>query len=219
MPKKHEREYRYIDLDAQEVRAEESDDGSMRVGGYAMVWDRESEPIWNEFREVIRRESVKKTLKEGDQVAYWQHDTAKPLGRVSNNMLSLQADDHGLHFDLELPDSPMGHDADVAVRNKTVTQMSFGFVALRDNIAGESAIDGLPVREITEMRLDEVSLVTRAAYTMTAVEARSVMEAIRGNERTPTDAPGPESHPSAERLERIRALRRAELKHNERTTQ
>lgn len=163
-----------------ELRAEQGEDGARVLVGYAVVFNSDSEPIGGSFIERIAPTAFAKTLREGDPVALWQHDMAKPIGRRSNNTLVLIEDEHGLLVRISLPDTSWGVDAWKSIERGDVRQMSFGFDVIKDS--WEDRANALPLRVVQEARLFEVSPVTFPAYPATEVEARSVMERAHGSE-------------------------------------
>ena len=166
-----------------EIRADESE--AMTVRGTGMVFDDLSkpihEPVYGSFYEVIRAESVTKTLSEFDQVALWQHDKAKPLGRKSRGTLRLEKTDRGIDFWMLLPDNSWGRDAYVSIKRGDVSGMSFGFNVLQERGAGRH--NGLPIREVLEMRLIELSPVTFGAYKSTNVRQEDIGAILESIER------------------------------------
>lgn len=210
-------EYRYIGGDSSDfafncdIRADENSD-AMVVRGTAIPFDSYSEPIWGSFYEVIRSQALTKTLAEFDQVALWQHDSSKPIGRRSRGTLKFEATERGLDFWLLLPENSFGRDAHEAIKRGDVAQMSFGFNVIEERLAGQ--YEGLPVREVLEMRLIEVSPVTFPAYKTTEVQARSIL-ANNGFSLTPSRDEQPTTEPdlihAAAGLKRDLARRRLEL--------
>lgn len=156
-----------------DVRAE--DDGALKIGGYAAVFNSLSEPIGGMFREVIRRGAFTKTLQESDVVAVWNHDTGEPLGRRSNGTLSLDEDEHGLRFDLTMASTQRGRDAHELIRRGDVKEMSFGFAVVKERWTRDASA-AMDTRELLEVALFEISPVTFPAYAATEVEARGVFE-------------------------------------------
>ena len=163
---------------AQELRAD-SDDEKRRLTGRAVVFDEEvtiGSGFWA-FREVIRSSAFDKTLREYDQRSLWNHDTGKPLGRVSAGTLALRVDDDGLVYDNELGDQTWARDAWESVQRGDVQGMSFGFRVVRDTWTEDNEDpDFVPLREVLEAQLFEVSPVTFPAYESTSVDARAVLE-------------------------------------------
>lgn len=181
------------------------------VGGHAAVFNVESN-IGGWFREVIKPGAFKKTLREGDPVALWGHDHTKPLGRQSTGTLALVEDKVGLAVEINLPDTTYGNDAFMSIRRGDVLGMSFGFDVIKEAVTIPEDENELPLSEVLEVRLWEVSPVTFPQYEVTDIEARSVYEArIRLTNTTDpanvTHEPTGDGHSEAdsERADAIRA--------------
>lgn len=162
-------------LDVAELRLD--DEGESRtIRGYAAVFDSLSQPLFG-FREVIRKGSFKKTVRESDIRALWNHDPNYVLGRKSARTLRLEEDDKGLLTRIFPPSTQWARDLMHSIERGDVSQMSFGFQTIKDRWmpAGE---DGLPVRELLEVRLLDVSPVTFPAYQQTEVHVRALMDSV-----------------------------------------
>jgi HK97 family phage prohead protease len=59
------------------------------------------------FIEVLERGAFASSLRKGDQVLLWQHDTAQPLARRSAGNLTLEETERGLEFTAELPNTSL----------------------------------------------------------------------------------------------------------------
>jgi len=155
------KEQRFIESTNLEVREE---DGKRKIGGYAAVF--------NNFREKIDRGAFKNSLKSKDIVALWSHDSNVVLGRTGNGTLELREDDHGLAFDLDLPNSPWGENAFEAIKRGDVKGVSFGFTVKKEDWdRGENTI-----RTLKEIDLIEISPTVFPAYKQTEVDARKIFE-------------------------------------------
>lgn len=132
------------------------------ISGYAIRWsDRAS---IGSFQEQFAPSAFEEHLKtKPDLVALWSHQDDRPLGRVSNRTLRVNADTTGLRYTL-FPDpaSPDGQGAISAVRSGLVHQVSIGFWP--DEEEWSWADEDTPLRTITRAELREVSLVTWPAY-------------------------------------------------------
>ncbi len=162
-------------LDVAELRLD--DEGESRtIRGYAAVFDSLSQPLFG-FREVIRKGSFKKTVRESDIRALWNHDPNYVLGRKSARTLRLEEDDKGLLTRIFPPSTQWARDLMHSIERGDVSQMSFGFQTIKDRWmpAGQ---DGLPVRELLEVRLLDVSPVTFPAYQQTEVHVRALMDSV-----------------------------------------
>jgi HK97 family phage prohead protease len=153
-----------------EVRAAQQSDGTVRMSGYAAMWDREADGL--PFREVIKRGAFADSLGRGDDVFLLvNHDTDQlPLARRSAGTLSVAEDDMGLHVTAELdPANPRAAELASALERGDVDKMSFAFRVAADG--STKTEDG--VRELRALDLYEVSVVTWPAYNATSVGLRS----------------------------------------------
>lgn len=162
-------EIRSIDIDIQKSTGEEP----LKLRGYAIVYNSLSEPLYGDlFRERINRGAFTKSLLENDQVCLWGHDTRYVLGRKSAGTLILREDDKGLYFEVSLPNTTWARDLKESVDRGDIKQMSFGFKVVRENwIDDKETLKeySMPIREINEITLHEISLVTFPAYPQTNV--------------------------------------------------
>ena len=162
-------EIRSIDIDIQKSTEEEP----LKLRGYAIVYNSLSEPLYGDlFRERINRGAFTKSLLENDQVCLWGHDTRYVLGRKSAGTLILREDDKGLYFEVSLPNTTWARDLKESVDRGDIKQMSFGFKVVRENwLDNKETLKeyGMPIREVEEITLHEISLVTFPAYTETNV--------------------------------------------------
>lgn len=155
----------------QMTEAQVDDAKTSQITGYAAMFNSRSQDLGG-FVEQIAPGAFSKTLKEQDIASLFNHDSSKPLGRVSAGNLALTTDKNGLRMTLT-PNLGISwvQDAVEAIRSGLVTQMSFGFRAINDSwdMVGDQL-----VRTLLEVQLFEVSPVTFPAYTETSVEVNSV---------------------------------------------
>ena len=104
--------------------------------------------------DVIAKGAYQKTIKEnGERVRYlWQHKMDKPIGKIKE----MYEDDKGLMFVAEIPKTTLGNDALELMKAGIVTENSVGILPIQKQMK-----DGY--REITEVKLYEISAVTLAA--------------------------------------------------------
>ena len=146
-----------------ELRAE--GDGNTFVG-YAALFDSPSEPM--PFVEYVRAGAFTKTLNDGADVRLLIDHEGVPLARTKSGTLMLEEDDRGLRVEASL--DPMNPDAQrvmSAMRRGDLSQMSFAFRTVKDSFSA----DGM-VRELREVQLFDVSVVTYPAYEDTIAELR-----------------------------------------------
>jgi len=150
-----------------ELRALDDSEDGWTVSGYAAVFDSPSEPLpWTEF---VRRGAFKKTINDGADVRLLIDHTGVPLARTKSGTLTLREDDKGLFMEARLdPNNPDAVKMRSALMRGDVTQMSFAFETIKDGWNGDRS-----VRELKEVRLHDVSLVTYPAYEETSAEIRN----------------------------------------------
>jgi len=157
-------ERRYIT--ATELRLKDDDTESRTITGYAAVFNAWSEDL-GFFKEQIEPGAFKATIKNGDIRALINHDPNLIIGRTKNDTVRLWEDDHGLGFDVDLPDTSYANDLRESIKRKDITQNSFGFQTIRD----EWSEDGKR-RTLHEVKLFDISPVTFPAYRQTNVKLR-----------------------------------------------
>lgn len=142
---------------------------SMTIAGHAAVFNALSDDLGG-WKEMIRPGAFAQSLRTDDIRSLWNHDANFVLGRNTAKTLRLNEDDIGLAIENDLPDTTMARDLMTSIRRGDVTQMSFGFIALREDWRFDG---GVVVRELIEAQLFDVSPVTYPAYPQTDVSARS----------------------------------------------
>ena len=135
--------------------------------GYAAVFDSPSEPM--PFTEYVRRGAFSKTLNDGADVRLLIDHTGVPLARSKSGTLFMKEDDKGLLVEADLdPKNPDAARVISAMKRGDLSQMSFAFRTIQDSWS-----DDRSVRELREVQLYDVSVVTFPAYEQTVAEVRS----------------------------------------------
>lgn len=155
----------------QDVETRQSEDGKMRLSGYAAKFNSASVPL--PFIEKIAPGAFRKTLSETPDVRLLINHEGLPLARTKNGTLRLEEDMVGLRFDAELPDTQEARDLWTLVQRGDVDQMSFAFRVIRQKWSQDRQ-----ERTLTEVSLadGDVSVVTYPAYAATSVEARQRLD-------------------------------------------
>jgi HK97 family phage prohead protease len=150
-----------------DVEARAADDGTMRLSGYAAVFNEASVPL--PFKETIAPGAFRKTLTETPDVRLLVNHEGLPLARTKNGTLTLSEDGKGLYFNAELANTSDARDIYELVQRGDVDQMSFAFRVIRQKWSEDRSR-----RVLTEVSLSDgdVSVVTYPAYPTTTVEAR-----------------------------------------------
>jgi uncharacterized protein len=144
--------------------------------GYAALFNSRSLDLGG-FVETIRPGAFARSLKDTPEVlALAHHDSSRPLARRSAGTLSIAEDAKGLRVEITLNDSTAARDILADVRSGNIEGMSFGFSTQKDTVVRKTG--ELPVRELIDVNLFEVSPVTMPAYPETSIAARSVQAAL-----------------------------------------
>lgn len=151
-----------------EVRALTTDDGVLKIGGYAAQFNKEATGL--NFREMIAPGAFTRSLDSNEPVFLLiNHDTDQlPLASTQSGTLVLTQDETGLRMDATLdPSNPRAAELASALTRGDVDKMSFAFTVAP---GGDTRKDGL--RTLTDLNLFEVSVVTWPAYDSSSVGLR-----------------------------------------------
>ena len=152
-----------------EVRAIDTEDGSLKIAGYAATFGNEATGL--NFREVIAPGAFTRALSNDNPVFLLvNHDMdGIPLASTQSGTMRLAQDKIGLRMEADLdPANPRAQELASALRRGDITKMSFAFTVGPD---GQTREDGL--RTLTEIdHLYEVSAVTLPAYDDTVIGLR-----------------------------------------------
>ncbi len=151
-----------------------SEGGNTVVEGYAALFETET-VVADRWAEKVSRGAFSEAIKR-DDVAFLVNHKGEPLARRSNGTLDLVEDELGLRMKATLDPS----DPDVArivpkIKNKNLKDMSFAFVVNkegRDNGQRWTERPGMPLRELREVNLVDVSVVNDPAYPGTSISVR-----------------------------------------------
>ena len=156
------------------------DNGSLKVGGYINVTERESEMLYNKrsgkwFKEIMKKGVFKRAIERAGQniPLLFEHDWNKQLASVEEGSLTLREDNIGLRFDAVINDESVYQQ----VRAGVINSCSFGFRALAEEV--ESINSKLERRFVSAIELMEVSLVKNPAYVGSLCETRSYEEELQ----------------------------------------
>ena len=147
-----------------------------RIRGYAAVFDKWSEDL-GYFREIIRKGAFRKTIKEADVRALFNHDSNYVLGRTKNDTLELAEDEKGLAIDIDPPETQWAQDLMISIERKDIDQMSFAFRTIKQKWNEKDKNNS--TRELLEVELIDVSPVTYPAYPQTSMSVREHIRSLR----------------------------------------
>lgn len=170
-PAEGQRELRVLVRELRAV-AGDGENAMPKIVGYAAVFDEET-VVGGWYREVIRPGAFTRAIREKqDVVATFEHDMTKVLGRTTPGTLTLSEDATGLAFEITPPDTTVARDLIVSMQRGDVRGASFDFIQRSQRWT--DPIDGqLELREILDVDLYDVSIVTDPQYARAEAELRS----------------------------------------------
>ena len=180
MPVKSDREYRRIDVQNIEARA----DGDAKiVEGYATTFDQEYQLYDSgDYRvvEKIARGAFDNTIMD-DVIMQYDHE-GRIFARLRNKTLELNVDDHGLHIRAHLEGTDIGRQLYQEIKGGYTDRMSFGFTTSKDEWTREEDHERNRVvahRRITAIKkLYDVSAVSIPANDATEISARRLSDGV-----------------------------------------
>jgi HK97 family phage prohead protease len=152
-----------------EIRSVATDDGSIKVAGYAATFNNEATGL--NFREVIAPGAFTRTLQTDNPIFLLiNHDMEQlPLASTRSGTLQLSEDEIGLRMEATLdPLNPRAAELASALGRGDVDKMSFAFTVAP---GGDTRAEGL--RTLTDLDLYEISVVNLPAYDDTSVGLRN----------------------------------------------
>lgn len=154
---------------AVEFRAPQDQDTSPgTLTGYAFLWDVPTR--LGQFSEVVERSALDGVLERSDVRALLNHDPNHLLGRYPNT-LELEADEKGLRYTVELPNTQTGKDLAVLARRGDIDQSSYAF---RVSPEGQTWDEETRTRKIHQFAdLLDVSPVVYPAQPLTSAAMRT----------------------------------------------
>lgn len=123
------------------------------------------------FIEVLSPGCFSETLRNKSKIlAFWNHDTSKPLASTGNGTLKLNDTRSGLNFEIRPPDNTWGKDVLTSVKRGDIDSCSFGFNCLSDEWTTQN---GENLRTIESAELFEISPCSMPAYPDASVRNNS----------------------------------------------
>jgi HK97 family phage prohead protease len=162
-------ETRRVTVNEFEVRNDQ--DGPGTFVGLAAAFNSPSQPL--PFIERIAPGAFTRSLQSRNEIKLFvNHDTSRVLASKRAGTLRLWESDRGLEVEAALPPTSDGNDISVLLKRGDIDSMSFGFSVPR---GGDAWSDDGQERELREVRLHEVSIVTGfPAYEATTAGVRSL---------------------------------------------
>jgi HK97 family phage prohead protease len=152
---------------------------SVEIEGYVNAIERKSRPLWSrmgQFLERICKGAFKRALERNNNVRLLlNHDESRDLGGTKDGNLELTEDNIGLHARATITDPEVVRKA----KNGDLVGWSFGFYD-RD-VEQKRDEDGMPLRNVKDLDLKEVSLLDNTktpAYDGTLVMVRADEDSV-----------------------------------------
>jgi hypothetical protein len=125
------------------------------------------------MKERIMPSAFRTTLSSGaDILGLANHENEKLLGRTSNRTLRVTETNKGLAVEIDMPDTSYARDLIELVKRGDIKGLSFGF-RVRQNGQKFTKDSGVTIRELHDVDLREVSIVSQPAYPETSLALRS----------------------------------------------
>lgn len=177
-----------------QIRVKEDE---VEISGYVNAIERKSKPLMSRmgrFIERICKGAFRRALGRNDNVRLLlNHD--RDLGGTKEGNLELNEDSIGLHARAFIKDPEVVQKA----RNGDLVGWSFGF---RDrDVEQKRDEDGIPLRDVKDLDLEEVSILDRTkkpAYDGTLVSVRAEGESIYYGEALIEDNPTTQEEPATQ---------------------
>ncbi|MGH0246712.1 HK97 family phage prohead protease [Sinorhizobium meliloti] len=140
-----------------------------KLTGYAAVFN-QTASIGGEFTESIAPGAFRAALASNpDILALVDHDSGKVLARTKSGTLRLWEDERGLAYEIDLPQTTLGHDLIALAERGDLGGVSFGFTVPDGGDAWAGSH-----RTLSAVNLFEISIVQSfPAYSGTSVAARA----------------------------------------------
>src|SRR5260370_32229482 len=157
-----------------EFRVEKRDGKPSLITGYPAKFNKLSQRMWG-MRGQILPGAFKRTLAEGADVrGLLNHNPDFVLGRNKAGTMRLSETSVGLRMEIDAPDTQVARDLMTSIDRGDITQGSFRFKTVTDNWHMQ---DGETIRDLIDVDLMDVSVVTFPAYEDTDIGVRSLSAA------------------------------------------
>jgi len=159
--------------DAIELRLD--GDKAPRLIGWAPVFNAKSRDLGG-FQEIVKPGATAKTIQErGNDIHLLIEHMGLPLATSRGKTLTLEEDERGLRFETELePNDPDVQRILPKIRRGDMNSTSFGFIPVKERWDHSTKPS---TRILDEIRLFDVSIVSRPAYPQGEVKLRSLLAA------------------------------------------
>lgn len=159
-----------------ELRAIDNTENKMIIEGIVNVVGQKSKVIWGEFQEIIAKGTFERAINRSiennkDIFLLFNHNSNSLMASMKSGTLQLEEQEEGLWMRAELPATQLNKDCYELIKSNILREFSFGFWGVEDEWAYDE--NNMRIRTITDLNLEEISLVSVGAYNNTNVQARS----------------------------------------------
>ena len=157
------------------MKAELRADG-LHISGYVNVPGRESRPVMTphgKVIEVIEQRAFARAIERAENIEMLlDHNPSRILASTQSGTLSVKEDAVGLRAESVVTDPEVIEDA----RKGKLRGWSFNIRNVKDSV--ETRAEGLPLRRITDLDMDEISLIVNRipVYSSNSIEVRADAE-------------------------------------------
>ena len=146
-----------------ETRVDSTEDGRDLVVGHASVYDSRSNNLGGFYEFIERGAFTEELIANSDVRALINHDPNLILARNTSGTLNLTADERGLKYEFEMPETSYGKDLAISMKRGDISQSSFAFTVAEDEWSTDA--EGNNIRTIKKIaELFDISSVTYPAY-------------------------------------------------------
>tara|TARA_R110002124_G_scaffold172842_2_gene340381 strand:+ start:504 stop:1124 length:621 start_codon:yes stop_codon:yes gene_type:complete len=148
-----------------ETRVDTTDEGKDIVVGHASVYDSRSNNLGGFYEYIERGAFTQELIDKSDVRALINHDPNLVLARSTSGTLNLRADEKGLRYEFEMPETSYGKDLAVSMKRGDISQSSFAFTISDGGDEWSTDDQGNNIRTIKKIeRLYDISPVSYPAY-------------------------------------------------------
>lgn len=159
-----------------ELRNNGPEDGKLKVSGVVNKPGEKSQLLYSngrQFYEIVDKGVFENAIKEANEILFLDsHDRKKILSSTKNDSLTLSETEDGVEMEATIVDTSYGRDAYALMNSGLVSNMSFGFQCLKDAWTRDS--EGVLIRNLKKIKLNEVSCIKSAAYEDSAIQTRGL---------------------------------------------
>ncbi len=160
-----------------ELRAIDNTENKMIIEGIVNTIGQKSKVIFGEFQEIISKGVFERAIQNSkdnnkDIFLLFNHNSNNLMASMKSETLQLEEREEGLWMKAELPNTQLNKDCYELIKSNILREFSFGFYGAVDSWSYDE--NDMMIRTITDLNLEEISLVSVGAYNNTQVQARSI---------------------------------------------